>query len=623
MNTAESHVLDDNEFLSMQFSLANILWVLDGRMDDIVGMFVFSSVMLLATSSCCHPRRVPTDSPESKRTIGHLRSWHCMYKLFSVLHKMAQLEWQLRLLYNTVNEWDRAANSLGNWFCEDSTLLEEVEEAVNDHLRQDLKMILRFPTKDTFETNIFKSSIPWKDHADIQNDVSGSWAGYLYEDVSKDLQGLTTLTLDVDKDGNITGRGENYTGHFQLSGSVSPKNEMRIKVRYEQDSLVYLPEPVTCDACFLPEKQHITGRLYVGAGGTQVLKSQGDSMSSVMFTRTPACLQELRPTQEQLQRNPAQTRWHFACNAILRVNRKSSWSWKYFKHILRRNQRFLELTVRLHEDKSNISPYTPLLKEEWYELQTLRRSIAPAEARFLIIQAVDNYRRITIHEYGETPYLLKIDSLNFHTGMIVTPATVLLPATGLFAFIALTTNSITLSTFVRCAQVRSLYSISSAIHWSKSGKLYMMPSWHGSYPMQRILVFASKRFSATTLRAQQRCSIVVAARETFFCRVGCVWNVVSHLFWCCGFAVCLYSDQVQDTFICDACERQGNFPLAGEHEATHALVRINNNDEVKEELDTNTRLTQLEEKLTSFDERFSALESSVEKIMSMLSKQIK
>jgi hypothetical protein len=92
---------------------------------------------------------------------------------------------------------------------------------------------------------------------------------------------------------------------------------------------------------------------------------------------------------------------------------------------------------------------------------------------------------------------------------------------------------------------------------------------------------------------------------------------------CRSFVVCLHWDQVQDTFICDACERQGDFPFAGEHETTHPLVRINDSDEVKGELDTNAKLAQLEEKLLSFDERFSALESSVEKIVSMLSKQTK
>lgn len=76
---------------------------------------------------------------------------------------------------------------------------------------------------------------------------------------------------------------------------------------------------------------------------------------------------------------------------------------------------------------------------------------------------------------------------------------------------------------------------------------------------------------------------------------------------------------VADTFICEDCESKQLFYDKREHKREHPVVFIRNADEPRALPTTESRIAELERKVNTFDERFSSLETSMEKILSMLS----
>ncbi|KAF8069901.1 hypothetical protein FPV67DRAFT_1413425 [Lyophyllum atratum] len=345
MTLACNHVLDTEEFVTLNDSLVSILLAIDYRIQNVeaifkqthldvqsrLGNFAFGIFQL----SYGDIRRVPADNSFASWTSSEADA---------AIGPKIQLSWE---------EAKSIASGIPHG-------------------------ILKYGIKDGYSvTNYYE----FEDLASDQDSssIEGTWTGLSPRQFGDEwISCVLRVSIRLSGAFKIVGKGEDFTGAFEFSGAITSVQESSLTFKFvvldEKDGTLRTCTGTLDKACATITAQWKTMRR----------DDSGDDDRDVPFTlkRTPPTLLRYRYTQHQFAEDPVRSQWSFACEAARHQAQEALWSCQFFEARFAERKRYVELTTRALIVQMGLTPQIPLTPVEKGELEYLRQELNPSEARF-------------------------------------------------------------------------------------------------------------------------------------------------------------------------------------------------------------------------------------------------
>ncbi|KAG6867493.1 hypothetical protein C0993_002131, partial [Termitomyces sp. T159_Od127] len=343
MRLACKHVLDTEEFVTLNESLVSILLAVDQRIESLEAVFKQTHLDVQA------------------------RLGNFAFGIF-------------QLSYGDIKRIP-ADNSYATWTNPEgessSTLVELQDDAkiIATGIPQD---IVKYGIQDGYSvTNYYEFDEPTPDASREFSQIEGTWSGYYQREFGGSLAScILRVSIRLASQPKIIGKGEDFAGAFEFVGLAQAYQTYLGFTFIVEDE-----EEGTTRTC--------TGRLDRASNTiTAQWKTSGKSGSQdelgepFILQRTPSNLLRYKYTPQQYAEDPVRSRWAFACSAALHQAQAALWSRRFFEERFRERKRYVELTTRDLIVQMGLTPQVPLTQVERGELEYLRQELDPSEARF-------------------------------------------------------------------------------------------------------------------------------------------------------------------------------------------------------------------------------------------------
>ncbi|GLB44990.1 hypothetical protein LshimejAT787_1900680 [Lyophyllum shimeji] len=344
MRLACKHVVDTEEFVSLNDSLVSILLAIDHRIQNLeaifkqthldvqarLGNFAFGIFQL----SYGDIRRVPADNS--------FASW-------------ADSEGDLSLVANVALSQEEAKSHAAG------IPLDILKYGIQDG----------YSVTDYYE---FENLGPARDGSSIE----GTWTGHYQRQFSEEsISCVLRVSMRLLDGLKIVGKGEDFTEAFEFVGDITSVTSSSLHFKF----VVLDKRDGTSRTCtgYLDESCAV-----ITVQWKTVRRADTENRDDEPFTlrRVPPALLRYRYTPHQFAEDPVRSRWSFACSAALHQAQEALWSRRFFEARFAERKRYVELTTRALIVQMVLTPQVPLTLVEKGELEYLRQDLNPSEARF-------------------------------------------------------------------------------------------------------------------------------------------------------------------------------------------------------------------------------------------------
>ncbi|KAJ6579585.1 hypothetical protein DFH09DRAFT_1246123 [Mycena vulgaris] len=554
------HVLDPAEFQLMNYSLRHIFDAIRERTESLEAVFKQTNL-------------------DVKARLGNFA-----FGMFQASYGADKYD----PINNTIVSWEE---DLGYAYSEEdlgpeSDDDEETQATIFDGVD---RTILSYILLDaSYETYNFEADYPPPTTSDA---IDGVWAGHLLrvtgDGLSSSAAGLLSLVITRTEDA-LSGGAENITAVSVVSGTVDAEHKVEFTIKWPDNGGVK-GWVVTCKGRYDPETDTITGSW---ESPTDI----DSPLRSFVFHRTPSYVYRFRYTPAEFAANPARARWAFAIAAVMNDVQRTCWAWRYFKQRFAERKQFVPLIKADKITSQELTPWIALDSDETATLELLKAQLPPADARFYA--AIADYELQHLVAFGR-----KCDSCERK----MTECLNHLYSDGINICIECIDQTPERDAFVHLAS-HVLVKFTRYVH---DGELATV------LPQARVVanrVKAAFRASKSLLsRLEAGPSLGDHHAQNLPMVCCCCGEVISCPCWAC--VTC-----VPDTFICSDCDGGKATALpdgpSPHHNRDHPLVQIRDSEPVLEPLTTESRLADLEAKISGLEskveERLSALEEKLE-----------
>ncbi|KAG6853160.1 hypothetical protein C0991_006448 [Blastosporella zonata] len=207
--------------------------------------------------------------------------------------------------------------------------------------------------------------------------IEGTWTGHYRRRFGDEwVQCILRLSIRLASQPKIVGKGEDFASAFGFMG-LARSHEKFLDFSFIVDD----EDDGTSRTC--------TGRLdrasnTISAQWQATRRDGGpdDGDEPFALTRTPPSLLRYKYTPQQFREDPARSRWAFACSSALHQAQAMIWSRRFFEARFRKRKQYVELTTRDLIVQQGLTPQEPLTQVEKGVLEYLRHELDPSEARF-------------------------------------------------------------------------------------------------------------------------------------------------------------------------------------------------------------------------------------------------
>ncbi|KAF9462351.1 hypothetical protein BDZ94DRAFT_1322722 [Collybia nuda] len=254
--------------------------------------------------------------------------------------------------------------------------------------------ILKYGIRDGFSSTNYFEFEPGR-AVEHQNPIQGTWSGHcLRREGEEVISYVLRISMRVQRDPKkIRGKGEDYVDTFEFTGNVDSPQGSSIKFAFtisdDKDGITK-----TCSGFLDSNSDVITA--YWSTNKKNDLEEDGLNQS-FLLRRTPPTLLRYRYTPDQFAEDPVRSRWSFACSAALHQVQEKLWSRRFFEARFEERKRFVELSTRALIVQMGLTPQSPLSMVEKGELEYLRRDLNPSEARFYHALAAFEIQKLPWH----------------------------------------------------------------------------------------------------------------------------------------------------------------------------------------------------------------------------------
>ncbi|KAG6828456.1 hypothetical protein H0H92_007865 [Tricholoma furcatifolium] len=356
MKLACSHVLDTEEFVTLNESLVSILLAVDQRIENVEAIFKQTHLDVQA------------------------RLGNFAFGIF-------------QLSYGDIKRIP-AVNSFPTWTdpSGDTEAGFTLPDGDGRSLADDIPLnILKYGIQDGYSiTDYYDFDKPSLDPNSELAQIEGTWTGHYCRRFGDDwVSCILRISIRLDPQPKIVGKGEDFARAFEFVGLVQSRTsylEFNFIVDDDEERTTR-----TCSGRLYKDSNTITAQWQTTVNGMREDWEQPFSLS-----RTPPSLLRFRYTPQQFQEDPVRSRWAFACSAALHMAQERLWSRRFLEDRTRERKRYVELTRRDLIVQMGLTPQLPLTSAEKGELEYLREELHPSEARF--------YQALSEFEIQQLPY---------------------------------------------------------------------------------------------------------------------------------------------------------------------------------------------------------------------------
>ncbi|KAG6845148.1 hypothetical protein H0H87_012944 [Tephrocybe sp. NHM501043] len=239
------------------------------------------------------------------------------------------------------------------------------------------KEILKYGIQDGYSvSDYYEFDAPSHINSEF-SPIEGTWTGHYYRQFGEEwVPCILRLSIRLASQPKIVGKGEDFAGAFEFMG-LTRSHEKYLEFSFIVEDV----EEGTSRTC--------TGRLDRASATitaqwktTRREDSLDEGNEPFTLTRTPPSLLRYKYTPQQFMEDPARSRWAFACSAAIHQAQEVMWSRRFFDERFRERKRYVELTTRDLIVQLGLTPQSPLTQAEKGDLEYLRQTLDPSEARF-------------------------------------------------------------------------------------------------------------------------------------------------------------------------------------------------------------------------------------------------
>lgn len=349
LSLACKHVLDAEEFISLNESLVSILLAVDTRIQNLEAVF--------------------------KQTH------------FDIQGRLGNFAFGLlQLSYGDIRRVP-AQITFGTWSSDEDVTPFPREPVTKEYIEKTLGYttyeILKYGHRDGYQsTDYFEFEPHHRRHLGPPHPLEGTWTGHNFVVEGDDtITYILRLSILVQDGREITGKGEHFTSAFEFSGSVKPTHPGR-RSKYD------FSFAIMDDADGLQKECHgqldaVSGVIYAQWTDRRTKDDpQNIAYQPFQLTKTPPSLTRYRYTPDAFAEDPVRARWSFACAAARHMAQEKMWSRRFLEERAHERKRYVELSTRSLIVTMGLTPQKPLSALEKGELDQLRRNLNPGEGRF-------------------------------------------------------------------------------------------------------------------------------------------------------------------------------------------------------------------------------------------------
>ncbi|KAG5731843.1 hypothetical protein E4T56_gene13803 [Termitomyces sp. T112] len=337
------HVLDTEEFVTLNESLVSILLAVDQRIESLEAIFKQTHLDVQA------------------------RLGNFAFGIF-------------QLSYGDIKRIP-SDNSFATWTNpegESSSTLVELEDDAKILAGGVPQDIVKYGIQDGYSvTNYYEFDTPTQGASIEFTQIEGTWSGHYRREFGGNwVSCILRISIRLASQPRITGKGEDFAGAFEFIGlaqSYQTYLDFTFIVEDEEEGTTR-----TCAGRLDRASNTIIAR-WKTAGKRGGQDEHGESFT---LQRTPPNLLRYRYTPQQFAEDPVRSRWSFVCSAALHQAQAALWSRRFFEERFRERKRYVELTTRDLIVQMGLTPQVPLTQVERGELEYLRQELDPSEARF-------------------------------------------------------------------------------------------------------------------------------------------------------------------------------------------------------------------------------------------------
>ncbi|KAJ3575378.1 hypothetical protein NP233_g1131 [Leucocoprinus birnbaumii] len=349
LSLACKHVLDAEEFISLNESLVSILLAVDARLQNLEAVF--------------------------KQTHFDIQG-----RLGNFAFGLLQLSYgDIRRVPSQI--------TFGTWNSEEDVTPFPREpitkESIEETLNYTTYEILKYGHRDGFQsTDYFEFEPHRRKHLGLLHPLEGTWTGHnLVMEGEDTITYILRLSILVENGREIIGKGENFTSTFEITGLVKPTHPGR-RSKYD------FAFTIIDDADGLQKECHgqldaKMGTLYAQWTDRRTKEDpQNVAYQPFQLTKTPPSLTRYRYSPEEFAEDPVRARWNFSCASARHMAQEKMWSRSFLDERAHERKRYVELSTRSLIVTMGLTPQKPLSVLEKAELDQLRRNLNPSEGRF-------------------------------------------------------------------------------------------------------------------------------------------------------------------------------------------------------------------------------------------------
>lgn len=276
------------------------------------------------------------------------------------------------------------------------------KETIEETLTNTTYEILKFGHRDGYQsTDYFEFEPHRRKHLGPPHPLEGTWTGHNLAMEGEDtITYILRLSILVQDGRKIIGKGEHFTNTFEFSGYVKPVHAGR-RWKYDFSFTLMDDEDGMQKECS-GQLDAVSGTIFAQWTDRRTKDDpQNIAYQPFQLTNTPPSLTRYRYTHEAFAEDPARARWSFACAATRHKAQEKMWSRGFLEERAAERKRYVELSTRSLIVTMGLTPQKPLSPSEKGELDQLRRSLNPSEARFY--QALSDFE---IQNLPWHPYVL-------------------------------------------------------------------------------------------------------------------------------------------------------------------------------------------------------------------------
>ena len=258
--------------------------------------------------------------------------------------------------------------------------------------------ILKYGIRDGYPSPNYHEFEPQR-LLNVSNPIQGTWAGHCFRIEDGKVISYVLRTSfrvpSISKPTKFVGKGEDYTGAFEFTGDVVSQHLVSTFVFDVSDDNDGISR--RCTGILDLSSDVITAQWSTGRRND--IEEDGSRQPRFTLRRTPPALLRYRYTSNEFAEDPVRSRWSFACSASRHLAQQKLWSRTYFEARFAERKRFVELTTRSMIVHMQLTPQLPLSMVEEGDLDYLRRTLDPSEARFYQALAEFEIQKLPWHPY--------------------------------------------------------------------------------------------------------------------------------------------------------------------------------------------------------------------------------